>query len=328
MAYVAGVFLFRMSGDSLWVNERALGTQVERIFRDRTVRLRIPAPDDEFALEGFPLVVDAFPGDRTSYTWTTEAAVAVDVVQVAVYKETTFGSADFKAEGNESRTAEASETLRELFSVAQAFLKHVVDQTRLALDQYWLGPTTDPPEQAMQFGLVDTETRERIPVLVGVGRVSPAGSLETSVTAEALGEIADRACEESEIPLPEELLADARYHARIRQPPDYRFAALLAAIASESKVKHNLAELAEPAVEQVVRLFLQTNPVHKHFDVTAAAVVGRSLRQEDRELYDAVERMFETRNKIAHGKPEQPGEEAMREAVKTTEAVFEWLRSL
>lgn len=318
-----------MPGDSLWVNERALGSEVERVFRGRTVRLRIPASDDGFALEGFPLVVDAFPGSRTSYTWTTEAAVAVDVVQVAVYKETTFGSSDFKVESDEwPRAAEASETLRELFSVARAFLKHVVDQTRLALDQYWLAPSTDPPEEAMKFGLVDTETGERIPILVGSGRVSPAGGLETSLTGEALEAIADRACQEVQVPLPEELLADARYLAWIRQPPDYRLATLLAAIASESKVRQSLAAVAEPAVERVVGLFLQTNPVYRHFDETAAAVVGRSLRDENYDLFQAVQRLFTTRNRIAHGSPEQPGKEAMREAVETAEAVFEWLRSL
>lgn len=93
-------------------------------------------------------------------------------------------------------------------------------------------------------------------------------------------------------------------------------------------MKQTLATLAHPAARPVVNLVLDAKPVHSHLNETAAAVVGRSLRNENSDLFKAVQRLFTTRNKIAHGSPEQPGKDALREAVETAEALFGWLQSL
>lgn len=57
------------------------------------------------------------------------------------------------------------------------------------------------------------------------------------------------------------------------------------------------------------------------------AAVGRSLHQENADLFNEVNALFEARNRLAH-RGELPTEEVARRAVAAAVGAFEWLDSL
>jgi hypothetical protein len=105
------------------------------------------------------------------------------------------------------------------------------------------------------------------------------------------------------LPIAETLLADALYFIGLN-PPDCQRAVLIAAIACE--VKDTLRRKVPPDRLSFVDLILD-NPrdwslaAVALFDKAMNAALGRSLRAERHEVYKDVTKLFEVRNRIAHG---------------------------
>jgi hypothetical protein len=124
------------------------------------------------------------------------------------------------------------------------------------------------------------------------------------------------------------LLADALHHANAN-PPEFRRAVLLAAIALETKVKVRLRDLAKPANLPLLD-FILANPRDVSvsaavlFDRVLQCAAGRSLRIENKALFKRLERLFEVRNKLAH-RGIKPSDVEAKDGVFAAREVFAWL---
>lgn len=80
---------------------------------------------------------------------------------------------------------------------------------------------------------------------------------------------------------------------------------LLAAVACETQAKAILRGVASDEVAPLLEFMLnnpRTSPfaAAQLFDGVADAVVGRSLRRENKELWKRVDQLFQARNRVAH----------------------------
>jgi hypothetical protein len=193
------------------------------------------------------------------------------------------------------------------------------------LDQAWLG-----------FGDV-IERITHAPVRVEKsGAIVPIGPTITlavtlsmggpMVTPEAMGNLMSHLREGVEPPPAAALLADARYLGRWRHPPDLVRAILLAAISCEVMAKEALLDLA-PEMGRVLELTLRRARWSDLFDNLPRAIAGRSLKEEDRETYGRIGRLFELRNDIAHWAKHPDPTEAVK-SLKAAEAAFAWFDGL
>jgi hypothetical protein len=164
---------------------------------------------------------------------------------------------------------------------------------------------------------------------VAVGR-DPAGKY--SLMAADLEEIIGRVNRGDEAPVAETLLADAEHYAR-HSVRDLRRAILMAAIACEVKVKAILRSRATEAQRSLVD-FALNNPhevtvtaADGLFDKLMLAMLGRSLRQEDRQLFLDIKSLYAARNRIAHG-GSMPDEAEAGRVVRAARRCFVWLDSL
>jgi hypothetical protein len=127
----------------------------------------------------------------------------------------------------------------------------------------------------------------------------------------------------------QQLLAQARYFGHFAADPQPGLAVLLAAMACESRAKTVLLDGAPTEQVELLRVLLESprifqQPAFELFDKVAKASVGRSLRDDDKELFKAIIRLFEVRNSIAH-RADAPSAEAAAELVRAAMRAFEWL---
>ena len=95
------------------------------------------------------------------------------------------------------------------------------------------------------------------------------------------------------------------------------------------KVKETLLAQVRPAAKPLVEIITEnprevTQSVPQLLRATAAAVVGRSLFEDDRELWKQVDKLFTLRNRVAH-RGHTPSEDEARKAVEAAVALFSWL---
>lgn len=113
---------------------------------------------------------------------------------------------------------------------------------------------------------------------------------------------------------------------------------LLAAIACELKVKKVLKEKAFPGAADLVEILVSSPRDFSMsapglFDKAMKAAVGRSLREDDRELFKAIadnsqgDALFQKRNAIAHSGALVTREVALKN-VQAARKVFAWLDGL
>jgi hypothetical protein len=127
--------------------------------------------------------------------------------------------------------------------------------------------------------------------------------------------------------LADQMLADALYFAD-RDEPELPRAVLFAAIACELNIKHILLSKASAEKRPLVDALLG-NPrdfsmqVTGLFDKALKATLGRSLREDNRPLFNLVNKLFESRNKIAH--EGQTPDDKLSEYIRAASDVFQWL---
>jgi hypothetical protein len=329
MKKVVAEFHFEMPGLGLWADGELLGEEWQGTFAGHSIKLAFPKDEDDFGLKDEDIsYLRALTG--SSSVGPEAAAYGVRVIRVAVTGEADFDISDF--ENDPKPIDEAFEVNRRLEKVATAFIQGFCDQVRVLHSQHWLGSSADPPFRTWVSNLRD-QGGTRIPVSTGVDMTITALGQETALQMMDFNEAAENAAAELGTPLPEELLADAKYLAWIRQPHDLRLGVLLAAIACETKVKRTLLDITSDAQRALAEIILQ-NPrdvsvaVVSHLNQTAQAVTGRSLKTDDPDLWKAVTALFETRNAIAHGRDPQPGDKQMSDGIRTADKVITWLNEL
>ena len=170
----------------------------------------------------------------------------------------------------------------------------------------------------------------RIPVgYPSVGSVMVVFDPASIPSVEALVEASGKEPE-----IAETLLADARaiYWPKVQTGQDHQRAVLLAAIATEVKVKQWLQEVASPELRPLVEVIVR-NPrdvsqsVPQLLHKPLKAVTGRSLIEHDRQLWDGIEQLFRVRNGLAH-RGELASESQGKAAVECARRLFEWLATL
>lgn len=290
--------------NELWVFEDLLGEAFEVVFRQHKCKLHFPADTDAFGLHGSDYLSivgrTTVPAEGTTLT---KAAVAVLAVDVEMDSQLTAD--DFPAGQTVDRTLveQASALLHESAEIARSLVFFVATQARIRTHQYWLEPIA--PRVIWLSRLVDAQGQR-----IRVGYNDPltvhwSGEWQHALTRSELESTLELAKEEEAPPLPETLLADALFYAFRADQPNLELGLMLAAVACETKIKSVLAELAAPDQEALVDLVLE-NPrdvsvaAASLFDKGLAAVTGTSLRLENKDLFKAVEKLFQDRNKFAH----------------------------
>lgn len=155
---------------------------------------------------------------------------------------------------------------------------------------------------------------------------------EDGMTAAGLAQVLEHVSNEDEPPLAESLLADALFYSWRSAHPNPHMGLILAAIATEIKIKQILTDAATPDQRELVQLVIAnprdvTMAVSALFDKALEAVTGASLRREDHSLFKAVTRLFEHRNALAH-RGAMGIEVPIKEDLRTAQDVFTWLDGL
>jgi hypothetical protein len=203
----------------------------------------------------------------------------------------------------------------------------VIAWARVERDQWWLGPSGHVPSRIGRSGLFDLDAKKRFGVgieeamrLQGVlgSQVLEAGDMERLVEHVAAG---------VSPPDAETLLADALYFAFEDETPHPARGLLLAGIASELKIKTTLREKCDPDVSPLVEFVLERGRIAELLGGPLRGAVGRSLLDEDKQLYDDVHRLFRLRNDfVHHGK--QPDDDEARSAIRAADRLFDWLTAI
>jgi hypothetical protein len=264
-------------------------------------------------------------------------AASISAFQIAVLVESTVSSEDPR----EADKSDGQRALNEAFEVAVAVAQEFLEWLRVQADQYWLAASHEPPQTMGTADLLDVESGRRVPNIgYDHSLVLYSHSEEDALSREGLRDVVDRLRGGQKARSSDLLLADARdtlagtgaEGALAASRRDVRRAVLLAAIASEVKIKGTMREKSPPQRRDLVDVILKG---WREVDIAIAdlphkamkAAVGRSLHEDDSELFASVKALFTLRNRIAHYGAEPTLEQA-REAVTAAVRLSSWLDAL
>jgi hypothetical protein len=308
------------------VKKDALGKTFTFSLESTPVEVTIPQGPDDF-LFWRPFV----PGEYRAVLdvpLLDETFVQVIRVAVLVGADTSAAAASAGDQEALARAVEAIDKAQEMAVRAiTGFVAWVRATTRITgIGVSGEAPPLAGPVRAFESGtgrLFNTGPTIRS---IAVGR-DPEG--QYSLTAADLNKIAERVGQGNEAPVGETLLADAEYYVG-HAVRDFRRAVLMAAIAWEVKVKDVLRHVASEEQQSLLDFALE-NP--REVTVTAAdglfdklmhATSGRSLRQDDRQLFKHIQELYTVRNRIAHS-GRLPDELEAGRVVRSARRCFTWL---
>lgn len=328
-----GLFPFR-TGD-LWVKGELLGASWVLERDDYGLVVSLPSHQSDFRI--------APPGEKRLFKVGVSRgdeiiAATIQVFQVAVWLES---EATVDLFPPDPRGLDGQRALTKASKTAIAVAEDFLAWLRVLGGQYWLGASHEPIRPAGTADLIDLESGLRIKNINWEYGVSIYGlseevalgppTLETIVGCLDQGQVV----RESDV-----LLADARHAlGDLRAETtisasrrDVRRCVLLAAIASEMKIRDTLREKTPPSRKDLVDLILKN---WREVDIAIAqlphqamkAAIGRSLHEEQPDLFKGVEKLFKTRNDVAH-RGEAPSLQLAQEAVDTAIRLGVWLDSL
>lgn len=197
--------------------------------------------------------------------------------------------------------------------------------SHIKLTQPWLGPLAAYPRR-LEVHATDALGRSRaVPIGIDGERlmsVRATSGIDVGAIDEAIG---------SGFPSTEAaLLADAQYATEYSDHPDWNRAVLFAAIAVEMRIKRVLRHDAPPDLAALIdRLIPERSParleVKEFFDTLLKVRFGRSLRDDEPDLFESVTQLFGVRNALVHRgvlpAPKQ-GEVAVMTALRTFDYLF------
>jgi hypothetical protein len=169
------------------------------------------------------------------------------------------------------------------------------------------------------------EDGNRVRVGYGAPIVATFPSWEAALTDAKQAEVLKKLKSGNEVPLAENFLRDARYINSKNGDPAQII--LFLAIACEVNIKTRLTDIATKQQAELLRLVINRPPIVGLFDKTAKAIKGKSLRDENKGLYDKVDVLFQDRNKIAHHGI-VPTHKIAQGHISAAIDVFEWVKTL
>ena len=227
---------------------------------------------------------------------------------------------------------EASRVLTEMARESQEAVQDVMSFARAAYGQSWLGLSTEPVSREGVALVLDVESGERLKT----GPPYDLGGVQLHSVSEALtpddfARIAAEIGAGTTAPIPETFLADAQYLAwGAGTSSDAVRAVLTAAIACETKAKVTLRAGVTTEQRPLLDFILDSRRVPAAsglFDTVPKTAIGRSLREEDQELFQQIDRLFRVRNRVVHT-GEWPSVGEGQELVRAATQAFSWLDSL
>jgi hypothetical protein len=327
---------FHFSVNRLWVNADLRGTKHQVRTRQGIVcSICIPEKSDDFGLDRSSnmLAIKGYAGSAGSDPIESPVAVQVHVVRVVAEGQAEISAADFLRPGSlefNSAAIAAYSAMSDLHDAAASVLGSFLTWVRTTCGQFWLGLAGEPSPLVWSSELRDHEGN-RIPIgypaLMTRGMV---GAEKISLSSQETSAIIDRIERGYEPSLHEIFLADAAYIARESLWRNMRQAVLMAAISCEVAVKQRLRKGASAEQRELVELVL-SNPrdvslaAVSLFDKACKVVIGRSLREENLELYKRVDKLFQDRNKIAHRGGPELADDTLAEHVNTAREALKWL---
>jgi hypothetical protein len=320
-------------GESWWLERQGFGMLLSLPSGQEDFGLSRPPGQEDFGsfnplLGGESLVrVGIQQSDRV-------VAASIRAFQIAVVVESTVSSQDPREADKSDGQRALNEALEVALTVAEEFLQWL----RVSAGQYWLAASHEPPQTIGTADLLDIESGRRVP---NIGYDQPlvmySQSEETALSRDVLSDVIGRLGEGRKARSADLLLADAREtlagtgseSALAASRRDVRRAVLLAAIASEVKIKDTLREKSPSHRRDLVDVILKG---WREVDIAIAelphkamrAAVGRSLHEDDPALFDAVKELFNRRNRIAHY-GEEPTLSQARDAVRAAVQLSAWL---
>ena len=333
MGRLRASFLYELNG--LWVDRVSLGQHVCFERDHLSVDIRIPLAQGEFA--------DRVSAGDPHWPWLPFTGTTISetenggddffeirVIEVAVRGESPISSSDFPpAEGpSHDAATEGFGFLRRAQTAADAAISDFLDWMRV-WGQPWLGLNHQVPLLFGEARLCDDENGMRLSL--GWPPFGQPRKLVSSLVAADLMALEHHLALGVRPSLPASVLADARFLAD-EQRIDAARAVLTAAIAVEIEATAVLRAAAQPGIRTLLDVVLE-NPrdwslrAAGLLDQPMAAVAGRSLRREKKELFKGVERLFRVRNQVAH-RGHVPSENEARELVEVARQTFMWLAEI
>lgn len=293
--------------DELWVSAGLLGQSID--IERQGYRCRVVFPEDEASF-GMAKGPDGPLGGASSGTAENpRQRVAVAILRI-----------------------EVDGLLRRAADVARSIVSDLLKWARVELEQYWITPQFDPPRTVWMTMIHDAHGRR-----LGTGyhdgfRVSVDGTQENALRAEGVLAALDATSSDWEPSLPGQLLADARFYTLRPSALNPNLGVLLAAIAAEVAIRRFLADHATDKQAELVGLLLDNRMISlaavSLYDKALKAVIGRSLREDDKDAYVALDSLFQVRNRVAHkGAYSVVHEEAARH-LKAAARALEYLRDI
>lgn len=225
--------------------------------------------------------------------------------------------------GDDTESLDYESTFRSAIDAVLSAATRLSDSIRII--QPSVGLAGESPEMLVCLA-IDPDTFEEVtipvPIRKGIGMITGYPALSVEMAQQALRDGPD---------LTSTLLAQASYLSRSVRDPQPGLAVLLAAVACEAHAKEILLERANPSTRPLLDTLLRKprifqEPALELFGEVAKAVLGRSLRDDDRLLWKKIDELFQVRNKMAHI-ADRPSPEKARELVIAASQAMKWLDS-
>lgn len=214
--------------------------------------------------------------------------------------------------------------------IAFALVSRIVRAARVD-GQYWLAAPGEQPIHVGRTRVFDSAERDLIPPGIMFASESArmimprAGATRRAVT-DALN---DRLTFERSA----DLLADAKYFALAAETQNLGLAIVLGAMACEIGVKQAMTDLAGAERVALVEAIIAnprevTMAALDLFNTGLKAVAGRSLRDDDRDTYKRLQKLFEFRNRYVHRGAVEPTADEVRDVLDAATVALDYVAGL
>jgi hypothetical protein len=316
---------FHFSTPGLWVNSELLGHRHEIIgnkSKTNSVFIRLPKDNNDFWLADYaPRDYDErLLGSTADTKDNPKERVEVLVLQVGVRFTVNFHIP--KMTTNMAILSKLHPYMRAMALQAASVVKVYLDYVAVYEDQPWIKSRLDTPELVHLTQVFDSDGN-RVRIGYGSTITGIAFRNDSALTIEKQKKIISRVKQAKAIPLEDDFLRDARY--LVSKGGDPAQIVLFAAIACEIKIKTSLTKKASKKQSELLNLVINRPPVVTLMHTACKAICGKSLLEEDKDLYDKLANLFIDRNKVAHHGNVPPRGNA-RDHVNTAIKLFDWIK--